>query len=296
MIKRIIDISEPSYVHLKNKQLLIDQEGQTVGQIAIEDLGIVILQSLRIVVTQQVIIACQQNNVAIVFCDEKHLPYSAIYPIAESNNLHSKILKQQLRVSEPIKKNLWKQIVTQKIKNQAGTLSTLNIDNKRLSQLAKKVKSGDSDNAEAVAAQAYWKLLFGKSFKRSVETNGINHLLNYGYSIVRATIARAICGAGLHPSIGLFHCNQYNALCLADDLMEPFRPWVDLCVFHLSENTQEVEINQDTKQALLSLISKPVKYDGKTMPFMVSCHYLMANLKRCYTKETKRLKFPLMEK
>jgi len=294
MIKRIIDISDAAYVHLKRQQLLIDKLGETVGQIPIEDLGVLILQNPAIVITQQVIIACQQRKVILIFCDNKHLPYSVILPIGESNNLHNKVLKQQINISEPIKKNLWKQIIELKIKNQAQTLLTLNKDTTQLNYISTKVKSGDSGNCEAIAAQAYWKILFGKEFRRNPDLEGINSLLNYGYSIIRAMIARAICGAGLHPTLGLFHSNQYNALCLADDLMEPFRPWVDLMVYQMAIEQSELRINQTNKQTLLQLLSEPVRYNSKNMPLMISCHYLMANLKRCYTKETKKLIYPII--
>jgi len=222
MIKRIIDISDAAYIHLKHQQLLIDKQGETVGQVPVEDLGVLILQHSAIVLTQQVIIACQKNKVVIVFCDNKHLPYSVILPIGESHTLHNKILKQQIAITEPTRKRLWQQIVQHKIKQQAKTLVRLDKSAVRLDRLATQVKTGDSGNCEALAAQAYWKLLFGQGFKRDVDLDGINSLLNYGYSIVRAMVARSICGAGLHPALGLFHKNQYNSLCLADDIMEPF--------------------------------------------------------------------------
>ncbi len=293
MIKRIIDISEQAYLHLKNQQLLIDKRGETVGQVPIEDLGVLILQHPAIVISQQVIIHCQKNKVVIIFCDERHLPYSAIFPIAESHTLHNKILKQQVAITEPIRKRLWQQIVKQKITQQAKTLSYLNKESMRLERLALQVKTGDSNNCEAIAAQVYWPILFGKSFRRNVDMAGINSLLNYGYSIIRAAVARGICGTGLHPALGLFHKNQYNALCLADDMMEPFRPWVDLLVYRLAQQN-ELDINQQTKQVLLGLLSESVAYEGKKMPFMVALQYLMANLKRCYSKEIKKLAFPLM--
>lgn len=291
MIKRIIDISEAAYLHLKHQQLLIDKHGETVGQVAIEDLGVLILQDPAIVLTQQLIIACQKSKVVIVFCDEKHLPYSVILPIAESHTLHSKVLKQQVAVTEPVRKRLWQKIVQQKITEQAKTLDLLRLNSVRLKRLAQEVKTGDSGNHEAIAAQHYWGLLFGKKFKRDVELDGINSLLNYGYAIVRAMVARSICGAGLHPTLGLFHQNQYNALCLADDLMEPFRPWVDYCVYQLTQQ-QRLKVNQETKQVLLSLLNETVIYEGKKMPFMIATHYLMANLKRCYFKEIKALHYP----
>jgi len=291
MIKRIIDISEQAYLHLKNQQLLIDKQSETVGQVPIEDLGVLILQHPAIVISQQVIIHCQKNKVVIIFCDEKHLPYSLILPIAESHSLHNKILKQQIAVTEPTRKRLWQQIVQQKIVSQAKTLAQLGKGTMRLSRLAKHVKKGDTGNSEAIAAQIYWRLLFGSNFRRNVDMDGINSLLNYGYSIIRACVARSICGAGLHPTLGLFHKNQYNALCLADDIIEPFRPWVDLLVYRLSQQGQ-LEVNQHTKQQLLGLLSETVMYENKKMTLMVAMHYLMANLKRCYNKELKVLAYP----
>ena len=294
MIKRVIDISEAAYLHLEHQQLLIDKQNETVGQITIEDLGILILQHPAIVLTQQVIIACQKNKVVIIFCDEKHLPYSAILPIAEANTLHNKILKQQVNITEPTRKRLWQQIVQHKIKQQAVTLTLLGKEATRLNYLGTRVKTGDSGNCEAIAAQVYWKLLFGKEFRRDANLDGVNSLLNYGYSIIRAMIARSLCGAGLHPTLELFHQNQYNALCLADDLIEPFRPWVDWQVYLMAQNGC-TEINQSSKEILLSLLNETVIYDRKKMPLMVASHYLMANLKRCYLKEKRAFNYPEME-
>ncbi len=292
MIKRCIDISEQAYLHLKNKQLLIDKQGETVGQIPIEDLGVLILQHPAIVMSQQAIICCQKFNVVIIFCDERHLPYSAILPIAEGHTLHNKILKQQVAVTAAMRKRLWQQIIQQKIEAQAKTLAFLGKNTKRLDRLAGHVALGDSGNCEAIAAQVYWRLLLGDDFRRNVDMEGINSVLNYGYAIIRASVARSICGAGLHPTIGLFHKNQYNSLCLADDLMEPFRPWVDLVVYRLAESGCN-EVNQHSKELLLNLLSNVVIYENKKMPLMVSLQFLMANLKRCYNKELRKLTYPL---
>ena len=294
MIKRIVEVSNPSYLHLKHKQLLIDQDHETVAQIPIEDIGALILEHSAIGITQPLIIECQKNKVAIIFCDEKHLPYSAILPIAEGNTLHQKILKQQINITEPIRKRLWKQIIIQKINNQANTLKKFNKPHARLRKLALEVKSGDSTNCEGLAAQYYWKALFGVNFIRDQNADDINAILNYGYSIIRAMIARNICTAGLHPAIGLFHHNQYNALCLADDLIEPLRPWVDSIAYELYQVNVNININQETKTPFLNLISQAVHYQNKQMPMMVSMHYLMANLKRNFSKETAKLTYPLL--
>ncbi|CAC9638462.1 CRISPR-associated protein Cas1, partial [uncultured Gammaproteobacteria bacterium] len=292
MIKRIVEVSNPSYLHLKNKQLFIEQNHKVVAQVPIEDIGVLILEHSAINITQPLIIECQKNNTAIIFCDEKHLPYSTILPISEGNNLHQKILKQQINITEPVRKNLWKQVIQQKITNQANTLKQFDKSFMRLEKLANEVKSGDSTNCEGLAAQYYWKALFGKGFVRDQNAEGVNSVLNYGYSIIRAMIARSIVASGLHPAIGLFHHNQYNGLCLADDLMEPFRPWVDSIVYKLYQENANINITKEVKIPFLNLISENVKFKNKQMPLMISVHYLMADLKRNFAKESKRLVYP----
>ena len=295
MIKRIIDISEQAYVHMKHKQLYIDKKSETVAIIPIEDLGVLILQHPAIVISQSVIIACQENNVVIVFCDTRHLPYSVILPLTEGNSLHAKILKEQIQVPLPTRKRLWQQIVKQKITAQIKTLEDTGKNGKALKHLVKKVKTGDSENHEAQAAQKYWPLLMGKPFRRDTGADGINALLNYGYAILRAVVARAIVGSGLHPALGLHHHNQYNGLCLADDLMEPFRPWVDFQVCQLMAENDPVKIETETKTKLLALLSHPVEMQGLNMPMMVSCHYLTATLKRAFQDKKIKLDYPVLK-
>ncbi|MFQ5598723.1 MAG: type II CRISPR-associated endonuclease Cas1 [Nitrospiria bacterium] len=295
MIKRIVDISEPAYLHLKHRQLLIDKNGALAARIPIEDLGVLILQHPAIVISQSAVIACQQNNTAIVFCDQRHLPFSVIFPLTEGNSLHAKILKEQTQISLPLRKRIWRQIVQQKILGQARTLRLLGKDAKPLEHLATKVKTGDRENHEAQAAQKYWPLLFGRTFRRDTGANGVNALLNYGYALMRAAVARAIVASGLHPAVGLHHHNQYNGLCLADDLMEPFRPWVDYEVYRMAEEQDQLKIEMESKRKLLKLLSVPVVFAGKTMPMMVSCHYLTANLKRTFQDKNVKLDYPIIQ-
>jgi CRISP-associated protein Cas1 len=292
MIKRTLDISEQAYLHLKQKQLLIDKKGETVAQIPVEDIGALILQNPAIVITQAAVIACQKNNVALVFCDEKYLPYSLLLPISDGNTLHTKILQQQIALKLPTKKRLWGQIVKQKLANQANTLKCLNKTYQPLERLASQVKTGDPENLEAQGAQKYWRLLFGEQFRRDTELEGINSLLNYGYAIIRALLARAIVSSGLHPALGLHHSNQYNGLCLADDLMEPFRPWVDFEVYKMAKNNPKLGVNKDSKIPLLQLLSEPVSWENQNLPLMVACHYLLANLKRAYDDSAITLNYP----
>jgi len=210
MLKRVLDISSQSYIHKRNSQLIIDQKGEIIASVPIEDLGFLILQNQAITLSLSLITACQNNNVIIVFCDEKHLPSSTLLPLFKGHSLHSKILSQQISMKLPTKKRLWKQIVSLKIDQQHKTLEKLGKKNERLKKMSQKVKSGDPENIEAQAAKLYWKELSEGKFRRDVKGGGVNALLNYGYSICRALFARAIVGGGLHPTLGLHHHNQYN--------------------------------------------------------------------------------------
>jgi len=292
VIKRIIDVSEQAYLHIQNKQLLIDRDGETIGRIPVEDLGVVILQHPAIVISQAAIIACQQQGVVIVFCDACHLPYSVLLPLSDGHTLHTKIMREQIAISQPTKKRLWQQIVQQKINQQCETLKVFNKNSIQLDRLAKQVKTGDSGNHEAQAAQKYWLLLMGGGFRRDRDAEGVNALLNYGYAIIRAMVARAIVGSGLHPSLGLHHRNQYNGLCLADDLMEPFRPWVDRIVYRIARQQVSPAISQETKTMLLQLLSQDVHWGGRIMPLMVASHYLVANLKQAFGDRRIKLDYP----
>ncbi|GAB4264451.1 MAG: type II CRISPR-associated endonuclease Cas1 [Methylomicrobium sp.] len=292
MIKRIVDISEPAYLHARHRQLCIDKHRETVAQIPIEDLGVLILQHPAIVLTQAALIACQQHNVAVVFCDERHLPYSLVLPLTEAHSLHSKILRQQIELTLAAKKRLWQRIVAEKIANQIAVLQQLDKNAKPLERMLTKIKPGDSDNIEAQASQQYWHLLFGPDFRRDSEAGGLNGLLNYGYAVMRAMMARAIVGGGLHPTLGIKHSNQYNGLCLADDLMEPLRPWVDQQVYRQTQSLDNPEVDQQTKQPLLQLLSAPVDWNRQTMPLMVACHYWLADFKRAFEDRSVKLTFP----
>lgn len=294
MIKRIIDIAEQSYIHTKHQQLLIDKEGKTVGQIPIEDLGVLILQHPAIVISQATIVTCQKNNAVIIFCDEKHLPYSVILPVSDGHTLHQKVLRVQIEAKKTITKKIWKQVIQQKIMGQQRTLSLAGKDTALLPRLASKVKSGDVENHEAQAAQYYWPRLFEKSFRRDYQAAGVNALLNYGYAIMRAMVARAVVAGGLHPAIGIHHHNQYNALCLADDLMEPFRPWVDQLIHQIWMENEEAEIDKETKKSILGLLNQTVSMNKKKMPMMLACHYLIADFKRCLDGSLDRIKYPAL--
>ena len=292
MIKRVIDVSEKAYLHIKNRQLCVNKDRITVSTIAVEDLGILILQHPAIIITQSAITLCQQNNVAILFCDERHLPISVTLPLWSGHSLHTRVLRDQISSKIPRRKRLWQQIVRAKISEQVVTLEQAGLDSQRLRRLINKVRSGDPQNVEAQAALVYWRMLMGNSFRRDSAAEGVNSILNYGYSIMRAMIARALVGTGLHPSIGLHHKNQYNDLCLADDVMEPFRPWVDSLVHEMGSSVNDIKITRDVKNRILGLLSEQVRYGNEKMPLMVSAHYIAAQIKHALTDSSIMLTYP----
>jgi CRISPR-associated protein Cas1 len=293
LIKRVVDVSSRSFLQLKQGQLIVNQNGEVIAKIPVEDLGVLILQHSAITITQSLIVCCQKHNVVIVFCDEKHLPYSVIFPLVEGNSLHSKIIRKQIKIPLPRSKRIWQSVVSAKIKNQAKTLLKEGVKDSQLDRMSKMVKSGDPSNIEAQAARRYWTLLFGKNFRRNRGEEGINSLLNYGYSIVRAMTARAIVAGGLHPALGIHHKNQYNGLNLADDLMEPFRPWVDSLVLGLSKNEIN-SVNIHSKKVLLSLPATPVFLAGKKMPLMVSMHSMITQFRKALTDKAIKLEYPVL--
>lgn len=295
MIKRIVDISEPAYLRLKNHQLLIERDSTVVGTVPVEDLGVLILQHPAIVITQAVIVACQKTNAVVILCDERHLPYSIMLPLTEGNTLHSRILREQVSINGPTRKRIWKQIVQTKIREQVVTLNLSGKDSIGIERMLGKVKAGDRENHEAQAAQRYWPLLMGKDFRRDPESGGVNAILNYGYSNFRALVARALVAGGIHPSIGIHHHNQYNGLALADDIMEPFRPWVDWKVCDLLVHQSNPQINRDIKQALLRLLASEVIYKTQTLPLMVAAHRLIADFRRTWSDRTATLVYPRLK-
>jgi CRISP-associated protein Cas1 len=295
MIKIVIDISNKSYIYTRKNQLIIDKNGAIIDSIPIEDIGLLILHHPAIIISQSAVVLCQQNNITLVFCDQRHIPTSVLFPLVDGHSLHQKILKQQIQSRPITHKRLWQTIVRQKIAEQASTLKLTGCDPESILFLKNKVKSGDKENHEAQAAQIYWKKLFGLSFKRDFKLSGINSMLNYGYAIIRAAIARAIVGTGLHPALGIHHHNQYNGLCLADDLMEPFRPWIDHLVYLIISEQNQTEIEYEGKKVILNLLNERVLFKNNTMPFMVASHHLASDLKRSLLENKMLLSFPQLE-
>lgn len=292
MIKRIVEISNPARLTLKNQQMVINRDGFEAATVSIEDLGVLILDHPAISHTQGLLTACSNNNVAVVICDSKHTPATVILPL-ESHNLHTSIISKQAEITEPIRKRLWQIIIKAKIMEQAKVLNLAIGDDRPLSVYAARVKSGDPENIEAQAARIYWQKLFGNEFRRDRNAAGVNALLNYGYAIVRAAVARAIVGAGLHPSLGIHHHNKYNSFCLADDLLEPLRPAVDIKVYEIYKTKPDkLELTSDNKKALLEILSRNCIINDARLPLFTALHYYAASVRKNIIGETKKLGIP----
>jgi len=280
---------------LKNQQMVIVRDGYESTTVPIEDLGILILDHPAISHTQGLLSACFENNVAIIICDKKHMP-SAIFMPLDGNSLHSKTVAQQIKITEPTRKRLWQAIVQAKIRGQAKVLHLTTGDNHSLSAYASRVKSGDPENVESQASRIYWQKLFGKDFRRNPRGGGVNTLLNYGYAIMRAAVSRAIVSTGLHPSLGLHHHNQYNSFSLADDLVEPLRPAVDIKVYIMyKKSPQKLELTPDVKHTLLEIFAQPFKINKSSLPLMVALHRYAASVKRAICKEDKKSRVEIPE-
>jgi len=292
MIKRIIEISSaPAYISVKDMQLVLKREGGVVGSIPIEDIGVLIVDHPACTYSHAALNELLANNVAVVICGKNHHPTGLLLPL-DGHSLQSERYRIQTAAKEPVKKRLWKQLVQAKIRHQAWCLDVWQKEGgDGLRLLASKVKSGDKENHEAQAAARYWKLLLGKDFRRQRDGLPPNSMLNYGYTVLRAAVARALCGGGLHPSFGLHHHNRYNAYPLADDVMEPFRPLIDQVVFEYWSHG-EGSVSPDMKKALLGVLSQNVFLIGEKRPVMNALHFLSANLLRSLAGDDPNLIIP----
>ena len=308
MIKKTLYFGNPAYLSLRHAQLVIQipdvQANDTLTPefkkmnertIPIEDIGMVVLDNRRITITSGVIECLLENNCAFITCDSKSMPTGLMLPL-EGNTLQSERFRNQINASLPLKKQLWQQTVKYKVMNQENVLAMYGQTNTRCMQVwCNEVKSGDTENVEAKAAAYYWKYVFPDipNFVRGREFDPPNNLLNYGYAILRAIIARALVGSGLIPTLGIHHHNRYNAYCLADDIMEPYRPFVDELVIQIMKSVDDYsELTRDIKAMLLKIPILDVQIDGKRYPLMVAAGITTASLAKCFNGESKHIKYP----
>jgi len=265
--------------------------------IPIEDIGVVILDNRRITITSGAMEALLENNCAVITCNQKSMPVGLLLPLC-GNTTQNERFRSQLEASLPLRKQLWQQTIKQKILNQEHVLRINTAqETKCMHVWSNDVRSGDSDNLEARAAAYYWRNVFTTypNFVRDREGTPPNNLLNYGYAILRAIIARALVGSGLLPTLGIHHHNRYNAYCLADDIMEPYRPYVDQLVLDIIQCNLEIsDITRDLKMQLLGIPMLDVVINGKRSPLMIAAQQTTASLAKCFAGECKRISYPEM--
>lgn len=311
MIKRTLYFGNPAYLSLSLAQLKVrlpevekhaelseSFKKEAVASIPIEDIGIVVLDHKQLTITQALMEALLDNNVVLITCNSSHHPSGLMMPL-NGNTIQSERFREQINASEPLKKQLWAQTVEQKIKNQKLHLESCGFSGHFLSPLIKNIKSGDSDNAEGIAAAYYWKTLSPAllkqegEFRRNREGAAPNNLLNYGYALLRATMARSIVAAGLLPTLGIHHKNRYNAYCLADDLMEPYRPLIDKVVCDMIKAHDVTDdITPEQKKILLQIPAMDVVIDGEKSPLMLATQRTSVSLVKCFEGAQRKLLYP----
>jgi CRISPR-associated protein Cas1 len=307
MIKRTLYFGNPVYLGMRNSQLTIKlpevekneelpqlMKDESVTTIPIEDIGVIIIDHQQITITHSLIASLLENNVAFITCDQTHHPTGLMLPLAV-HNTQTERFKAQIEASVPLKKQLWQQTIMAKIKNQAELLKRRQIDITNMLHWADSVKSDDIENHEARAAAYYWKSLFPKELAFFRERFGPppNNLLNYGYAILRAIVARGLVGSGLLPTFGIHHRNKYNAYCLADDIMEPYRPFVDEAVYTIIENGEDhTELSTSIKKQLLQIPTKDILIDGEKSPLMVGLQRTTSSLAKSFEGTSRKIIYP----
>jgi CRISPR-associated protein Cas1 len=301
MIKRTIELSrEPAHLCVRLNQLTLTRGHETVGSIPCEDIGVVVVDHPQATYTHAALATLAKADATLVVCGPDHLPVGILLPLSD----HTQVVwraREQISASKPLCKRLWQQIVQAKIRAQADNLAKNAPARRRLLQLATEVRSGDPTNIEAQAAKAYWSAWLTQApedhrtdratFRRDPDGDGANPLLNYGYAVMRAAVARSIVAAGLLPSLGLHHSHRANAFCLADDLLEPLRPIVDERVRRLLVAGQ-TDLDQPTKAALLELLAVPMSSDQGQGPLLVALERYAASLVQCFQGLRRRLEIP----
>ncbi len=289
MVKRTLFFTNPAHLSFRNGQLVIKTEsGETTRPI--EDLGFIVLEHPRITFTQHIVDALARNNCTVIFCGGDYMPKAMILPL-EAHQTQNQRFRSQVSAGKPLMKNLWMQTVKAKLKNQHALLELVGSE-VNLRTLAEKVRSGDPENLEGMGAKRYWPELFGGDFKRERFGDSPNNLLNYGYAILRAVVARALTGSGLHPTLGIHHHNKYNAFCLADDIMEPYRPFVDREVLSMvEEGFDSSELTTEDKQRLLQIPHADCRIGEKVRPLMMAVRETSAGLAQCFLGEARKLRY-----
>jgi CRISPR-associated protein Cas1 len=294
MIKRTLYFSNPTYLSIKQQQLVVKQD-VLERTIPIEDIGVLILDFYQITLSHAVLQQLLENNCAIITCNDKHHPTGLMLNL-DGHIQQSEKFRAQINATEPLKKQLWQQTIKAKLQNQVAVLDIWDIESKYIKKLIPNILSGDSSNQEAQAAKYYWQVLYNEEephFYRERFGDYPNNFLNYGYAILRATVARGLVSSGLLSTLGIFHRNKYNPYCLADDIMEPYRPYVDhLVKIIISEMPEEQELSKEVKKRLLEIPALDIVIDEKKSPLMVGLQRTTASLAMCFEGKSKKIIYP----
>lgn len=295
MIRKTVEFSTPgTHLSVANSQLVIERPDLPKATLPIEDLGVVIVDDIRATYTQSVFLSLLEAGATVLVTGRDHLPAGMMLPL-DAHYVQTERHRAQVETSAPVRKRAWQAIVRAKIVQQATVLSHFTGSYGGLAPMARRVRSGDPDNLEAQAAQRYWPRLFSKTFRRDREADGVNALLNYGYAVVRAAVARGVVAAGLIPSLGVHHRHRGNPFCLADDLLEPYRPYVDWRVRQMAGENEESApdlAQRETRAELLSLLNETVHVGGRREPLLLALHTTAASLCRTLTGGDRTLALP----
>lgn len=292
MVGRVVEIAvDGRHVSKDRGFLVVEEQREEIGRVPLDDLAAVVANAHGLTFSKNILVALAERKVPFVFCGSNHMPAGFLLA-ADSHHEQGGRVADQAAASLPLKKRLWAEIVRSKIEQQGAALETVGAESGGFALLARKVRSGDPDNVEAQAARRYWPLMFGPEFRRRHAAHDVNAFLNYGYTILRSGAARAVMAAGLHPSLALAHVNRGNAFGLVDDLMEPFRPQVDLMAHELSASGAS-ELTPEIKRSLAGLLTTDMATERGASPIFVCMERLALSLVRCFAKEAEHLELPL---
>jgi len=296
MFHRVVEIQDENrYVSLERGFLKISQGNTKIGQVPIDDVAVLLVSAQSVSFSKHILNELAERGGISVLCGRNYAPQSMVMPVS-GNYMQAGVIKTQIEASQPFKKNIWKKIVEKKLQNQSKALLACGNAEMaaRLETISGTVKSGDTSNREAVGAKLYWKALFGDTFKRDKDGDGINALLNYGYAVVRASFSRAICAAGLLPSFGVFHENALNPFCLADDFIEPFRPIADSVIWQLTREAVP-ELTPETKRHLVDILLVELETSEGRSPLCQAAHYLCSSYVKALKNKKPEISIPAWE-
>jgi len=296
MIKRTVFFSNPFHLNTQNLQLVVNnKETKEKTTIPIEDIGFIVLEHPQITFTQSVMQLLSENNTTVIFCNNRFMPSSMLLHL-DTNQVQAETFSIQINAGKALKNRLWKQTVQAKITNQANLLKQEKSSYRDLIHLVNELKTGDKTNVEGWAARLYWPRLMGASFRRAPDGSPPNFIFNYGYTVLRAATARALSGSGLLPTFGIHHRNRYNAFALADDIMEPYRPYIDRTVLDIvKENPEAFELTIEMKKSMLEILTIDVVFEKVKRPLMVGLSQTTASLIKCFNGEKRKIEYPLIQ-